>query len=53
MARDAEGNYKLFLKTMKECETWINAEYDVAGLCRAMPRRLAKLREKGGDRLRT
>ena len=37
---------------MQEACRQVNAEYDVEGLCRELPGRLEKLREKEGDRLK-
>ena len=37
---------------MQEACRQINAEYDVEGLCRELPARLEKLKEKEGDRLK-
>ena len=36
---------------LKACATFINENYDVAGLCRALPQRLAELDRRQGDRL--
>ncbi len=48
-----ESNYKLFGKRLKECEAYINKNYDVAGLCRGFPDRLDALVAAKGDRLRS
>ena len=36
---------------LEACAAWINANYDVAGLCRELPDRLAELDRRKGDRL--
>ena len=36
---------------LKACATFINDNYDVAGLCHALPQRLAELDRCRGDRL--
>ena len=36
---------------LKECAAFINGKYDVDGLCRALPTRLASLEERWGDRI--
>ena len=49
---DIENNYQLFLSRMRECERHINANYDVDGLSHSVVKRLLKLEEKGGARLK-
>ena len=49
---DLETNLRCLEKGLAECEAHINREYDVAGLCKSMPARLARLRAARGDRLR-
>ena len=49
---DLETNWVRFENGLKECEKHINDHYDVDGLCRSMPRRLLKLKEKKGERLK-
>ena len=36
---------------LKACAAYINDEYDVAGLCLGLPKRLAELDRRRGDRL--
>ena len=36
---------------LKLCAAHCNAKYDVDGLCRALPKRLEMLEERGGDRI--
>ena len=47
-----DDNLKLFVRRLKECERHINANYDVAGLCRKFPSRLNELIVANGDRLK-
>ena len=47
-----EDNLKLFHKRLKECEKYINANYDVYGLCKSFPSRIEALIKSRGDRLR-
>ena len=37
---------------LKSCAAYINAHYDVEGLCRALPERLQELAAREGGRLR-
>ena len=37
---------------LKACATYINDNYNVQGLCRELPQRLAELDRRQGDRLR-
>ena len=48
-----EMNYTLFRKRMKDCEAYINTNYDVEGLCRSSPKRIESLIAANGDRLRS
>ena len=41
-----------FAKMLRQCELHINKNYDVAGLCKAFPRRIQALIKAKGDRLR-
>jgi hypothetical protein len=41
-----------FVTTMDECMRHINAKYDVNGLCRSFPKRLAEMRLSKGERLK-
>ena len=45
-------NQKLFSKLLKQCEAYINANYEVSALSRSFPRRVAELIASRGDRLR-
>ena len=40
-----------FQAVLHDCAEYINANYDVAGLCRAFPARLAELARERGERL--
>ena len=44
-------NQKVFAKLLKQCEAHINANYEVSALCKAFPKRIAKLVASRGDRL--
>ena len=41
-----------FATRLRQCCAEVNAELDVAGLCRAFPKRIQKLKERQGGRLR-
>ena len=43
---------RLLVPTAREAVRGINADYDVRGLCKEFPDRLATCISKGGDRLR-
>ena len=47
-----DTNYRLFLDRLKQCEQHINDHHQVGDLCRAVVRRLEKLRANGGRRLK-
>ena len=42
-----------FKARMQDVCRQIDAEYDVEGLCRKLPKRLQDLKDKEGDRLKT
>ena len=44
-------NQKVFARLLKQCEAHINANYEVSALCKAFPKRIAKLIASRGDRL--
>ena len=46
-----QRNYDNFVDALQECEDHINENYDVDGLCRSLPSRLAELKKVKGDRL--
>ena len=48
-----EVNYTSFRKRMKDCEAYINTNYDVEGLCISFPKRIESLTAANGDRLRS
>eukprot|EP00973_Karenia_brevis_P024110 3327897-Karenia_brevis.AAC.1 len=39
-------------KLLRDCTAFINANYDVQGLCYSFPQRLEKMVARGGDRLK-
>ena len=45
-------NYMLFAQKLRKCESHINANYDVDGLCRSFPSRIDDLVRSKGDRLK-
>ena len=45
---DMERQFKAMLH---DCERHVNEKYDVSGLCRAFPARLAELTRAHGERL--
>ena len=49
---DLDTNYKSFLKGMRDCEKYINENYDIWQLCGSMPARLQMLIDAKGDRLK-
>jgi hypothetical protein len=50
---DLEKNYAAFLVGMSECEAYLNNNYEVENLCRALSKRLKMLRDESrGDRLK-
>ena len=49
---NVRDNQKLFAKLLKQCESHINANYEVAALCKSFPRRIVELIASRGDRLR-
>ena len=50
--KKVKHNFTLFAKMLHQCELHINKNYDVAGLCKAFPRRIQALIKAKGDRLR-
>ena len=49
---DVTVNYNLFLERLQLCETHINDNYDVKGLCYDAVKRLETLRDRGGERMK-
>ena len=49
---DVQTNYNLFLDRLGACERYINANYEVEGLCKDAVMRLEELRDKKGARMR-
>ena len=48
-----EETSEAYRTRLKACAGYINASHDVEGLCKALPRRLADLERRQGDRLST
>ena len=51
-SRSVADNTDFFFERMVACESHINANYDVDGLCRSLPRRVEELIQANGNRLR-
>ena len=47
-----ERSRERFVQALRDCARYINANYDVDGLCRAFPSRIDALVEGGGQRLK-
>ena len=52
VAKPWEETYEQWTVRAREAVRSINADYDVRGLCKEFPDRLATCVDKGGDRLR-
>ena len=46
-----DDNRASIVAGLQSCEKYINSNYDVASLCRALPRRIAKMIQEKGDRI--